>query len=65
MTAMSNRGANSVCSDRRISLMLLGTTTTKVLGSARRGMGAGVDEDDIRVAVEAASRKAPGGPYGR
>ena len=65
MTAISNRGANNVCSDRRISLMLLGTTTTRVLGSARRGMAAGADEFDTRAAVVAASKKAPGGPYGK
>lgn len=33
MTGISRMGANSWCSDRRISRILLGTTTTRLLGS--------------------------------
>ena len=61
-------GANKLCSVRRISAMLLGTTTTRLDGSVwtdAAGVNAGVrpgvaDDDDKELAF--ASRKAPGGP---
>jgi hypothetical protein len=57
-------GANSLCSVRRISVILLGTTTTRLEDSAwvkGAGVSPGVtDEEDNELA--AVSRKAPGGP---
>ena len=60
---ISRMGAKSWCSDRLISRMLFGTTTTILLGS---GMSvAGVGTFDVGVVVGAACRNAEGGPYGR
>lgn len=64
MIGISSMGANNLCSCRRMSAMLLGTTTTR-LGHSAFADGAGVrpgvtdDEDNELAAV---SRKAPGAP---
>lgn len=64
MMGISSMGANNPCSVRRISVMLLGTTTTRLEVSAcikGAGVRPGVtDDEDSELA--AVSRKAPGGP---
>lgn len=57
-------GANNLCSVRRISVISLGTTTTRLEDSACvnvAGVSPGVTDDEDNE-LAAVSRKAPGGP---
>lgn len=64
MTGISIMGRKRRCKLRRISLILLGTTTTRLLGSGTEGIMPSADAciDEL---ADAASRKADGGPYGK
>ena len=64
MTGKSTIGAKSWCRVRRISRILLGTTTTRLLGSGTVGISGAFDIESMRLAV-ADSRNIEGCPYGR
>lgn len=65
MTGISMIGMKRRWRLRRISRILLGTTTTKLLGSGTEGIRTPSAARFIDELAAAASRKAEGWPYGR